>query len=722
MRYRDEFESWRTGQRSELSTTYAHSWTLPSLASLLFRGLEKSYRTYHETLTGGQLLAMFLLRSISDITNPNKTLQIEMLLKAARKGFVPAQGVAQRVISSYDMEAFAQISTGEAEEWLKNAVSTGLCITDFEREIMAPHDVKTCRTEFRNDSGYNQFYSPVVRIGSESSIDERLTNISLDGKQADAYKNNLAHRLAAYGKIRELRALLDSKSLSVNEQNVFGETALIKACLAGHSEAVLLLCEKGADASIGTTGRKDVCLHWLFNFEGTNAQRVADALIKAGADPDLNLLGRSSLVNYHFPFRWPPGTPLHWAVVAHNTDAVGTLIFHGAVPVIRNGYDPYKADKNVRQLHSHGTAEQGEFSETPETCLGLNSIDLAVADHNWKVLETISSCYKGRTTDLFGVDEEGYSPFHRLSLNRISNTVTGLRFWHPAFKGDIESRKQNIRRTVQKLKAMGGDIDQLTGSPKQPGLSGAKGGMTALMIAVTKSDVEVVDILCQEGANVNLLNRCGRTALIFMQDLNVSGASPPGSIAAIVRSLVSYGADVHYESPDHVTPLLCAASSGDLNAVQILADNGVSLTDNTEGVLAVAHMFVDMRHSKNMDHSNMSVEDSERRETDLACFLQKYVAPAARSNSLLVGDKGRTLLHSCGTAALFACVRVLVEAGASVNPVESAGTQTFVGGYTIGQYDKADQSKVLGTPLDVVELTERIFEVSRSDRLSREST
>ncbi|EXJ92140.1 serine/threonine protein kinase [Capronia epimyces CBS 606.96] len=721
---RDDYEGWHAEQQKRSSTSYHHPWELQSIAALLVQGIEKSYSTYGPFLTGAQLFAMFLLRSVQDIARSDKKLQIAILLDAARTGFPPAQALVKRVLVSYDLPVSEHMSDREARKWMHNALETGYLPSEMETESLDARELQEDRITFRNNTGYNQFYSPITTLADARfhfiEDDQAVTDQGHWHPSCDQYKNDVIHQLAAHGQDDALKLLLEATPINLNKRNSLGETALYKACLAGHWNTVILLCQNGADASIPATDRNMTCMHWLFNFPAAQVVHVFHALSSSGADMDAKILGRNPLVNHHYPLTWPLGAPLHWAVGACNGAAVRVLLENGADPCIRNGQDPYRTDENVRQLHSHGTSETGEWSETPENCQGLTPVDLAVARREWRILELFASCC--HKDDLLRVDEEGYSPFHRLSLNMIGTAVTGLRFWYGAFRGDKATRKLQIRRTVETLRVMGGDINKLTGSPTNPGLGGAQGGMTALMIAVTKSDEEVVDILCQEGADPNIQNGCGRTALTLMLDINVHGSSPPRSIAAIVRSLTDHRADVEYRSPDGVTPLLCAASSGDLEAVQILAEKGLVMT-NPEGLLAVTHMIVGMRHAKNLDHAFMSIQESEQRELALAAFLARYVAPAAKSNALLVGeaDQGRTLLHCCATAAVFTCVKVLVEAGAAVNPVESAGTRNQIGSYTIGVFSSADRDIIHGTPLDVVEQMERIFELSKSIRLSQPS-
>lgn len=112
-----------------------------------------------------------------------------------------------------------------------------------------------------------------------------------------------------------------------------------------------------------------------------------------------------------------------------------------------------------------------------------------------------------------------------------------------------------------------------------------------------------------------------------------------------MKSLVDHEADVNYQNPDGVTPLLSASSSGDLEAVRILAKKVVEMTSTT-GSLAIAHM---MQHLRNMVQSFFSITESQQREADLAVLMKRHVAHAARSNPLLIGDKGKHCFISVQT-------------------------------------------------------------------------
>lgn len=167
---------------------------------------------------------------------------------------------------------------------------------------------------------------------------------------------------------------------------------------------------------------------------------------------------------------------------------------------------------------------------------------------------------------------------------------SGSRFWYPAFKGDVATRRENLRRTIEWLKALGSDIDQLTNTPREPGLNGVD-GLSALMIAVTKYDIEAVEALCDAGANVNLRNRSGRTALTLLQDAFAYHTNPGGVLPAMALCLVKHGADPNSQRPEGLTPLSCLARLGDIGALRLLLEAGAEVKPRYQSVAAIADLL-----------------------------------------------------------------------------------------------------------------------------------
>jgi hypothetical protein len=190
-------------------------------------------------------------------------------------------------------------------------------------------------------------------------------------------------------------------------------------------------------------------LHWLFNFPFTRVDQIATILVNVGANLNALVSPTSFIMDYYFPFSWLSRTLLYFATFASNLTAVTTLLKFGVRAGLRNGCDSYLSDENVRQLHRHGTAEEGEFSEPDKPCLSLSSVDLATAMHDATVLKYIRT-YSAEDV-LFSPDEKGYTPFYRLSYLRVVRTYHGLRFWYLAFTGKLNDVKKRLFKTIKVL-------------------------------------------------------------------------------------------------------------------------------------------------------------------------------------------------------------------------------------------------------------------------------
>ena len=656
-------------------------WELPFLAPFLVQGLESSFHSSRVDLTGPQLLAMFLFKSFVDVPRADKSVQIQMLMEACLKDFPPAQGIAEIVLRSYGLPMANFMVAQNAELLLFKAASTGSMFAYHELKRMNSSLSSQARDQFRSNSGYNMLYSPVFET-------------SLEGKRMLGLSNEALHQFAAYGNLDALTALLDAEPNTINSRNDFDETALYKACMAGQSRVVLELCSRGADASLTATEDQISCLHWMHSFPTSTIDDVLRVLLNAGGKLDHTLATTGSLVNYHFPFRWPSGTALHWAVTASHRPLISALLKAGINPSIRNGHDPYLSDENVRQLHRHGSEEVGEFSQTSEICLGMTAVDLAVATHDWQSLDAISPLISGVQSYFFSTDEEGYTPFHRLSYLRVGRTISGMRFWYPAFKGDSLTRRNDLKKTIEWLRAKGGDINQLTNTPDRPALHGVD-GLSPLMIAVTKLDDETVEALCEAGADVNLQNRSGRTALTLLGDVPIQYTKE--TLSTIVKCLIRHGGDFDYRSPDGLTPLQCLAELGEIYPFKLLLASGAEICGRFKDIETLAYLiYRNGTHRLMMDRVDQ--QEIDARDVALSNILHDFIIHnEAVSIDLVVDDSGSTLLHCCAAAWLPSCTAVLVASGADSNirrvkPLPKHDHSYFYNG-----------PFALGTPLDVVE-------------------
>jgi len=689
-------------KQEDAQRPFVHPWRLPSLAAFLFQGLEKSYQRYKTWMTGPQLFAIFLLKSYSEVRKVDKSLQMEMLLAAAEKEHIPAQAVVGRVSEFYS------IPHDINKTFLLNGASYGSLPAMHELDILDPALASKARDNFRNSTGFNQFYSPLAAADQYS-----------DGIE-DADGNTYVHFLSARGVFGKLQEVLHANrtALDINARNIRGETALYKACLTGCWETVRVLCQHGADASIPALLNSLTCLHWLFNFPSTHVIQVATTLV--GAHANLNALASAtpSIMDYHFPFSWPSGTPLHFAAFASNSAAVTTLLKLGARAGLRNGRDPYMSDENVRQLHHHGTAEEGEWSE-PEIdkpCLGLNPVDLATAMHDATVLE----CIKAHSAEdaLFSPDEEGYTPSHRLSYLRVVRTYHGLRFWYPAFTGKSKDIKERMIKTIKVLQSMGGDISQLTNTPARPALQGFS-GLSPLMIAVTKSDCEAVAALLECGADPNKVNRDGRSPLTLLAHVRDPCATPNSQLI-IVGLLLKHRANVNYKSLDDVTPLGAAIASDSMPTVQVLLDAGADPSCAESGLNILALLIYHGSYRLLLQpQSSTSQAEAEAREQDIVTILKNLDFESPTSLWVYKVDKDNgSLLHYASQAGLADCVALLINADLDINCIRKLH---FVG-QKPDSYSSTAGRMPTGTPLDIVEREQEDFVSGKRDQLSQIGT
>jgi len=643
------------------------------------------------------MLAMFLAQSYSDVDKTDKVVPVKMLRAAVQKGYTPAIAVLSRVLQSYGIEE------GSDATLLFKGASSGSLLAWHELMRLNAAFATQAWDSFRGSTGYNQYYSPVA-------------NLSLDTLSLRDFENNAEiHVHAARGEVIQLKnALGRGASTRINAKNAHGETALYKACLTGDWKTVEVLCKAGADASVPSDLNRLTCLHWLFNFPGPDVEKVAGALLAAGANTNALAQPWPPIANPHFPFTWPPGSPLHFAVFASSKAAVITLLKHGASLTVRDGRDPYTIDDNVRQMHCHGDAEQGDWSEPDKPALGFTPIDLAAAMHDHEMLSCIRTNANGY--DVTSVDEEGYTPLHRLSHLRLVKTARGLRFWHPAFTGTQSEVKDGMIKTIRKLQQMGGNINKLTSAPSLSGRSGVA-GLTPLMIAVTNSDQTAVEALLGCGADANIANADGRTALTLLPEGIWLGEE---SFLRIVKLLIHFRADVNHASRDYMTPLAAVTEAKCTAAFHLLVKSGADLTSTPDGLNIIARWMwissywraLEMPYST-ADSSIKAATAQENEIVGVLGALDLKETPWASS----MDKDGGTLLHYAAYSGLVACVRLLIAAKLDINRVRKMHFKRS--SRRPASYNEIPALHMPeGTPLDVVEERHKKFVVDPRTRFS----
>jgi ankyrin repeat protein len=140
---------------------------------------------------------------------------------------------------------------------------------------------------------------------------------------------------------------------------------------------------------------------------------------------------------------------------------------------------------------------------------------------------------------------------------------------------------------VKKLLAMGVDPDpKLTKRPTAIGIGGSgfnaslTPGATPLMKAATTSDVELVQILLEAGANPLLTTDNHTTPLMMAAGLNwrdIGSLGTDEESLAVIKLLMARGVDVNAFNDDGQTALHGAAQRGSLPVIQFLLEQGAKL-------------------------------------------------------------------------------------------------------------------------------------------------
>ncbi len=112
-----------------------------------------------------------------------------------------------------------------------------------------------------------------------------------------------------------------------------------------------------------------------------------------------------------------------------------------------------------------------------------------------------------------------------------------------------------------------GSAKKLANEDKKIGNLRGAGSTTPLMQAALYGDADSVRLLLEQGADPNIKNDAGATALMWaVDDLEKT------------RLLVEHGADVNARSDDGRTPLLIAVRFGNIEVVKLLIDRGADLS------------------------------------------------------------------------------------------------------------------------------------------------
>ena len=653
----------------------------------------KSLETFtDEALKDVQLYPLFLNGTCDTLSNrvDGTSTHIRALFEAAEKGFAPAQGIVNRVLQSYDIK-WPRGHEKHKQQWLFNGAAKGCSVAKGDLLEIDEALAHKADATFREEYGYQQHYTP-----HEDQAYWRKS-VASDNKERPTGKGGPK-------KVEGLMPLLaDSFKQHFEHQSDFQKQKMLyMACLGGNPHVTRQLCRLGVSATLHGDPNGATCLHWLFNFPDEYMKEVAILLINNGANVNARLAERKTGKQWLFPYAMPGGTPVQWAVAASNATSVTVLVDCDANYSVRDGIDPYRYDSNVRYLDREGPG--GSYSIPPPPPQnqpeGLSAMDLAVANHDWKMVEALGAAISSKA-GIFQVDEEGYSPFHRLEHNWIGHTWSGGRFWYGAFWRSSSERSKNVRRTVEAMQALGGDIDRATRPSEQNLRKGDRpGSLTPLMLAVRKADVAVVDALLSCGADPNIENNLGFNALCLLP-ADLDPEICPSNVSPVVDSLLRYGARPNVPSPfNDFSPLASAIESGSLAAVASVLQAGADFTGKHKQMGVLAYLMGVWNIELFIRPPQRSREEWEASDEKIAQLIITYVLNENMTQRLQVlnnmDNAGGTLLHYAARSGLLSVVDCLLRAKLDTHKIRQQPPPQDHGIHEMARFLGA------GTPVELV--------------------
>ena len=278
---------------------------------------------------------------------------------------------------------------------------------------------------------------------------------------------------------------------------------------------------------------------------------------------------------------------------------------------------------------------------------------------------------------------------HVLSASAIAALCVSTTLYGGA-SGLPEAAQRSDRQAVQALLKSGADVNMAQGD-----------GMTALHWAAVKNDVELTRVLVKAGANLNVTTRLGgyTPLLVAAKDGNVE----------VIQELVRAGADPNRATTNGTTALMLAAASGRTESVKALLERGVEVdAKETKGQTAL--MFAAARGRADVI-SLLAAAGGNPKMT--ASFIDLTIPPAEppppepgrlvlnandsqlgraggnyEDNVLIAGWGGLAPLHFAARQGHLTSVKALLAAGADVNqPSAGDGTTPLLMAAINGQFD-----------------------------------
>ncbi len=171
-------------------------------------------------------------------------------------------------------------------------------------------------------------------------------------------------------------------------------------------------------------------------------------------------------------------------------------------------------------------------------------------------------------------------------------------------------------------------------------------GKTILMEAVRRGKSEVVKELLNNGANVNVADQYGWTALMVA----ASGKSE------IVKLLLDHEANVNDKNKNGLTALMAAASNLNIKVTKILLENDANINDKNKDGLTALMLAINQRHYEEEIYEIIKTKEFKKYHYSRAVKVVKLLLECG-ANPDIRNNKGRNTLdyvnHEAEMSAIF---------------------------------------------------------------------
>ncbi|KAK8252580.1 ankyrin repeat-containing domain protein [Phyllosticta capitalensis] len=423
---------------------------------------------------------------------------------------------------------------------------------------------------------------------------------------------------------------------------------LSSACFDGKHAAARVLLENGADPNL-----PDPKGLWppLTVAAGEGYLRCVDLLLEYEAIVDTETAG---------------GTPLYQAVSNKNTDVCRMLLAHGADASYSGASGPVlavAAGKNsiemVKLLVEYGADVNFRIKEEDFTALHHAIADSA----SMEIIEFLLE--KGADPNLRTPEEAPlYHAVFRRNVELIRllieqganvNILAGKSNWTPlqaAYKDPIITKM--LLDSGAEINAMAEDT-----------------GHSALMLAAMFNEPEVVEILLQNNADVNLRGVSSQHP--YRYDCTALSAAVSHGHVQVARMLLEAGANVNYHDKYYSVLRDAAATSEDM--LRTIMEFRPDLTVETEPGRSALHWQTLLSNVKILVHGGIEIDHVDDSGATPLCHAAAHGNPDVvqfllkKGASIKTSSKRGSVLHWACRYGSLETVKLLVEAGADVHRV-----------------------------------------------------